>query len=893
MSDMDNQHLVNNVGRLTPIDLEDELKKSFISYAMAVIVTRALPDVRDGLKPVHRRILYSMMELGVTPDKPYRKSARIVGDCLGKYHPHGDSSVYDAMVRLAQDFSIRYTLVDGQGNFGSVDGDGAAAMRYTEARLTKLAMEMVSDIEKETVDFYPNFDETLMQPAVLPSRFPNLLVNGSNGIAVGMATNIPPHNLGEVVDGVVYMLDHPDCTTEDLMGFIKGPDFPTGGIILGKAGIHEAYATGRGRIITRARTEIEEMAGGRQRIVVTEIPYMVNKARLVEKMAELVHDKRLEGVSDIRDESDREGMRIVVELKRDVNAHVVLNTLYKHTQMQETFGVNMLALVDGEPKILSLRQCVHHYIDHQIDVITRRTRYDLDKARARAHILEGLLIALDNIDAVIHLIRSSRTDAQAKEGLMEQFGLSEKQAVAILDMRMRRLTGLEREKLEAEYAQLEKQIEYFTQVLANESMVRGIIKDEILALRAKYADPRRTQISQVDGEIDMLDLIQEEDMVVTLTHRGYVKRLPKDTYRAQRRGGKGIMGAAAREEDFVEHLLVGSTHDWLLIFTNRGRVHRLRCYQIPEAGRQARGLNIVNLLQLDPGEHVQAVVPLQELTSPDDGRYLIMATRGGVIKRTPLSEFINLKNVGLRAIRLGEGDELISAQLTDGQGDVILATRQGQSIRFAIEEVRPMHRDATGVMGIRLRGDDQAVDMDLVEEGKELLAITERGYGKRTPFDRYRTQNRGGMGMRAISLSDKTGALVALKVVSDDNDLMMISSDGTIIRIPALGVPTLGRDTQGVRIMRLREGDTLMSISATEHEEESDLPELETEGGVTAEGSGDSSTAADGERQPASPAQEADAAPTTGAMPGATTPADEAKLQELLRRAEDDQQPED
>ncbi len=827
MSDMDNQHLVNNVGRLTPIDLEDELKKSFISYAMAVIVTRALPDVRDGLKPVHRRILYSMMELGVTPDKPYRKSARIVGDCLGKYHPHGDSSVYDAMVRLAQDFSIRYTLVDGQGNFGSVDGDGAAAMRYTEARLTKLAMEMVSDIEKETVDFYPNFDETLMQPAVLPSRFPNLLVNGSNGIAVGMATNIPPHNLGEVVDGVVYMLDHPDCTTEDLMGFIKGPDFPTGGIILGKAGIHEAYATGRGRIITRARTEIEEMAGGRQRIVVTEIPYMVNKARLVEKMAELVHDKRLEGVSDIRDESDREGMRIVVELKRDVNAHVVLNTLYKHTQMQETFGVNMLALVDGEPKILSLRQCVHHYIDHQIDVITRRTRYDLDKARARAHILEGLLIALDNIDAVIHLIRSSRTDAQAKEGLMERFGLSEKQAVAILDMRMRRLTGLEREKLEAEYAQLEKQIEYFTQVLANESMVRGIIKDEILALRAKYADPRRTQISQVDGEIDMLDLIQEEDMVVTLTHRGYVKRLPKDTYRAQRRGGKGIMGAAAREEDFVEQMYVTSTHDPLMFFTNRGRAYQMNCYEIPEAGRTARGTAIVNLLQLDGGERVNTMLPIPE--EKVEGHYLVMVTRNGIIKRTALNEFTNMRRTGLIALILKEDDDLIAVRLTDGHREIFVGTRQGMSIRFSEEDVRCMGRAATGVKAIELAPGDAVVDAAVLEEDAQVLSITENGYGKRTQIDEYRVQSRGGKGVKAMNLTDKTGPLARQLLVHEEEDVLILTDDGIIIRTPVSSISVLGRATQGVRVMRVAQEAKVVCVARAEAEEDLPGDELDAE----------------------------------------------------------------
>ncbi|MGN1005392.1 MAG: DNA gyrase subunit A, partial [Aristaeellaceae bacterium] len=598
-----------NIGTLLPLDVEEELKKSFISYAMAVIVTRALPDVRDGLKPVHRRILYSMSELGYTPDKPYRKSARIVGDVLGKYHPHGDSSVYDAMVRLAQDFSIRYMLVDGQGNFGSVDGDGAAAMRYTEARMSKLSLEMVRDIDKETVDFYPNFDETLMQPAVMPSRYPNLLVNGSSGIAVGMATNIPPHNLGEVVDAVVYMIDHPDCSVDDLMQFVKGPDFPTGGVILGKRGIYDAYHEGRGRIIVRAKSEIEDMGGNRQRIVVTEIPYMVNKARLIEKIAELVHEKTVDGISDIRDESDRDGMRIVIDLKRDVNANIVLNYLYKHTQLQDTFGAIMLALVDGEPKILSLRQIIHHYIEHQEDVIRRRTQYDLNKAEARSHILEGLIIALDNIDEVVRMIRASRTAQEAKTGLMERFGLSDRQAQAILDMRLQRLTGLERDKIEAEYAELQKQIAYFRAVLADEQLVLGIIRDEILEIRDKFADERRTEISALDGEIDMLDLIEEEDMVVTMTHYGYVKRLPKTTYRAQRRGGKGVIATTTREEDFVEQMYVTSTHDPILFFTNKGRVYQMNCYEIPEAGRTARGTAIVNLLQLSPGEKVTTMLP--------------------------------------------------------------------------------------------------------------------------------------------------------------------------------------------------------------------------------------------------------------------------------------------
>ncbi|MGX8706579.1 MAG: DNA gyrase subunit A, partial [bacterium] len=649
----------------------------FISYAMAVIVTRALPDVRDGLKPVHRRILYSMNEMGLTPDKPFRKSARIVGDVLGKYHPHGDSSVYDAMVRLAQDFSTRALLIEGQGNFGSVDGDGAAAMRYTEARMSKLTLELVRDIEKETVDFYPNFDETLNQPAVLPSRFPNLLVNGSSGIAVGMATNIPPHNLGEVIDGVVCMIDNPDCTTDDLMQHIKGPDFPTGGVILGRRGIYDAYHEGRGRIIVRAKSEIEAMPQNRQRIVVTEIPYMVNKAKLIEKIAEMVHDKSIEGISDIRDESDREGMRIVIELKRDVNANVILNTLYKHTQLQETFGAIMLALVDGEPKILSLHQIIRHYLDHQEDVIRRRTQYDLNKAEARSHILEGLLIALDNIDEVISLIRASRTTQDAKDGLMQRFGLSEKQAQAILDMRLQRLTGLERDKLESEYAELQKLIAYYKAVLADEGMVLGIIKDEILEIKRKYADPRRTEISMLDGEIDMLDLIQQEDTVVTLTHYGYVKRLPKTTYRAQKRGGKGIVGATTREEDFVEQMYVVSTHDPLMFFTNRGRVYQLNCYQIPEAGRTARGTAIVNLLQLDAGEKVSAMLPVPE--EKVAGHYLIMATRKGIIKRTELSEFTNLRKTGLIALVLREDDELIRVALTDGSYELLLGTRDGMA----------------------------------------------------------------------------------------------------------------------------------------------------------------------------------------------------------------------
>ena len=817
-----------NIGTLLPLDVEEELKKSFISYAMAVIVTRALPDVRDGLKPVHRRILYSMSELGYTPDKPYRKSARIVGDVLGKYHPHGDSSVYDAMVRLAQDFSIRYMLVDGQGNFGSVDGDGAAAMRYTEARMSRLSLELVRDIDKETVDFYPNFDETLMQPSVMPSRYPNLLVNGSSGIAVGMATNIPPHNLGEVVDAVVYMIDHPDCSVDDLMQFVKGPDFPTGGVILGKRGIYDAYHEGRGRIIVRAKSEIEDMGGNRQRIVVTEIPYMVNKARLIETIAELVHEKTVDGISDIRDESDRDGMRIVIDLKRDVNANIVLNYLYKHTQLQDTFGAIMLALVDGEPKILSLRQIIHHYIEHQEDVIRRRTQYDLNKAEARSHILEGLIIALDNIDEVVRMIRASRTAQEAKTGLMERFGLSDRQAQAILDMRLQRLTGLERDKIEAEYAELQKQIAYFRAVLADEQLVLGIIRDEILEIRDKFADERRTEISALDGEIDMLDLIEEEDMVVTMTHYGYVKRLPKTTYRAQRRGGKGVIATTTREEDFVEQMYVTSTHDPILFFTNKGRVYQMNCYEIPEAGRTARGTAIVNLLQLSPGEKVTTMLPFPAEKS--EGTYLVMATRKGTIKRTELSEFMNLRRAGLIAIVLRDDDELIGVRRTEGDSDILVGTRDGMSIRFHESDMRPMGRSAMGVRSIDLDEGDEVIDVAFVEEGAQVLSITENGYGKRTDIDEYRLQQRGGKGIKAMNLTEKTGNLAAQLLVHDDEDLLLITSDGTVIRTPVNSISVLGRNTQGVRLMRVGEDSKVVCVARAEPE-----PEEEPDNDVEAE----------------------------------------------------------
>ena len=819
----------NNRGHLMPRDLEDELKQSFIAYAMAVIVTRALPDVRDGLKPVHRRILYAMNELSMTPDKPFRKSARIVGEVLGKYHPHGDSAVYDAMVRLAQDFSTRYMLVEGQGNFGSVDGDGAAAMRYTEARMSKLTMEMVRDLDKQTVDFYPNFDETLMQPEVMPSRFPNLLVNGSAGIAVGMATNIPPHNLGETIDACVYMLDHPNASTEQLMQFIKGPDFPTGGIIMGKAGIHEAYATGRGKIVTRARSEIEPMPQGKSRIVVSEIPYMVNKARLIEKIAELVHEKRVEGITDIRDESDRKGMRIVIEVRRDVNANVVLNQLYKHTQLQESFGVNMLALVNGEPKILSLRQVIHYYLEHQKDVVTRRTRFDLDKAQQRAHILAGLLTALDHIDAVITLIRSSRTVQEARDGLMSQFGLSERQAQAILDMRFQRLTGMERDKLQAEYDELNRQIAYLNTVLSDEGILIGIIKSEMQEIRTRYADERRTEITSLPDEIDMLDVIQEENTVVTLTHFGYLKRTAVSSYHAQKRGGKGIMGAGTRDDDFMTGMYVTTTHDTLMFFTNRGRVYQLKCYEIPEAGRQARGTAVVNLLQLEGGEKVTAMLPLPK-DADLDGKFLIMATRRGVIKRTPVDEFSNLRKSGLIAITPREDDELIGVALTDGSRELMLGTRLGMAIRFSESDARAMGRTAQGVKAIELDGEDEVVDMSVIEGDQTVLSISEYGYGKRTPLDEYRAQTRGGKGIKAMNLTPKTGRLAGQLLVHPGEDILMITDDGQMIRTPADEISELGRNTQGVRLMKVADECHIVCVARAEAEPE----EVEAEAEATA-----------------------------------------------------------
>ena len=796
--------------RIKPLDIEEEMKKSFIAYAMAVIINRALPDVRDGLKPVHRRILYSMDEQGFTADKPFHKSARIVGDVLGKYHPHGDSSVYDAMVRLAQDFNTRYMLVEGQGNFGSIDGDSAAAMRYTEARLSKLSAEMMADIGKNTVDFMPNFDETLMQPTVLPCRYPNLLVNGSGGIAVGMATNIPPHNLGEVIDAYVAMIDNPDISIEELMAYIPGPDFPTGGLIMGAGGIRQAYRTGRGKVVVRARAEVEPMAGGKSRIVITEIPYQVNKARLVEKIADLIHEKRVDGIQDLRDESDRRGIRVVIDLKKDVNGSVVLNQLYKHTQLQDTFGVIMIALVDGEPKVLNLKEMLYHYLRFQEQVVTRRTQYDLERAKERLHILEGLLIALANIDEVVDIIKTSPTTQAAKERLCSRFGLSDKQAQAILDMRLARLTGLEQEKIQAEHDELSKLVAYYESILADETKLLGIIKEEILEVRRKYADPRRTEITQVTEDIDLDDVIQEEDMVVTMTHFGYVKRLAADTYRAQNRGGRGVLGQATREEDFVEHLFAANTHDFIMFFTNRGRAFKVKCYTIPEAGRSAKGTAIVNLLQLQAGEKVTAIFPV---TAQAQGEYLVLATRQGVIKKTPLSDFDNIRKGGLIALNLREEDELIGVMLSTGQDEFLVGTQNGMCIRFHEDDVRPMGRTATGVRSILLDEGDQVVDVEKVIPGQTVLSITERGMGKRTDEAEYRCQRRGGRGVIAMNLTEKTGRLVCMRMVQGDEDVMMIRDDGTVMRMPVEQIRVISRNTQGVKLMQVPEGARVASVA--------------------------------------------------------------------------------
>ncbi len=796
--------------KVIPINIEDEMKKSYIDYSMSVIIGRALPDVRDGLKPVHRRILYSMIELGVTPDKAHRKSARIVGDVLGKYHPHGDTAVYDAMVRLAQDFSMRYQLVDGHGNFGSVDGDGAAAMRYTEARLTKISMEMLKDINKNTVNYTSNFDDSLKEPTVLPSKFPNLLVNGSNGIAVGMATNIPPHNLREVIDGVITLIDNQDANVEDLINVIKGPDFPTGALIMGTDGIKSAYRTGRGKVKVRAKASIEELNKGKQQIIVTEIPYQVNKAKLIEKIADLVRDKKVEGISDLRDESDRNGMRIVIELKRDANANVIMNKLYKHTQMEDTFGIIMLAIVNGEPKVLNLHEVLTHYLNHQKEIITRRTQFDLNKAEDRAHILEGLKIAIDNLDEVIKLIRGSQNAPIAKTGLMERFDLSEKQAQAILDMRLQKLTGLEIEKVEEEYGELIKLINHLKEILANERLLLNIIKEELLEIKEKYGDNRKTEITFAAGEISIEDLINKEDMAITLTHFGYIKRLPVDTYKSQKRGGKGVAGLTTREEDFVENMIISSTHDYLLFFTNFGRVYKLNVYEIPEARRQAKGTAIVNLIPLSPNEQIAATIPVGREWSH---KYLVLATKKGIVKKTKLSQFENTRKSGLIAINIREDDELIRVRLTDEDEDILLVTSKGMSIRFKESDVRDMGRSAMGVKGINLAKDDHVVSMEIAEDNMDLLVVSQKGLGKRTDLKEYRLQTRGGKGIKTYNATKKTGSLVGAKIVDTDDEILLINNNGTVIRLSVSNISKLGRNTRGVTLMRTEEEQSIVSIA--------------------------------------------------------------------------------
>ena len=808
----------NNEENIIQRDIEKEMRTAYIDYAMSVIVARALPDVRDGLKPVHRRILYTMHEDGFTPDKPYRKCATTVGDVLGRYHPHGDSSVYDALVRMAQDFSLRYTLVDGHGNFGSIDGDPPAAYRYTEARMSKIAQLMLTDIEKNTVNFMPNYDDRLQEPTVLPAQIPALLVNGSSGIAVGMATNIPPHNLTEVINGIIKIIEEDNVTDEELMAIIKGPDFPTGATILGREGIKQAYTTGRGKITLRAEAEIEEMSGGKQRIVVTSLPYQVNKARLIENIANLAKEKKIEGISAIRDESDREEkVRIVVELKRDANANVILNLLYKNTQMQDTFGIIMLALVNGEPKILTLRECLDHYIEHRRHVVLRRTQFDLEKAEARAHILEGLKIALDNIDEVINIIRNAYDDA--KEKLMARFGLSEIQAQAILDMRLKTLSGLQREKIEEEYNELMKLIAYLKEVLSSETLVYNIIKEELLQVKEKYGDERKTKIVAAEGEFEIEDLIKEEQTVIALTHFGYIKRMPIDTYRSQKRGGKGITGIATREEDFVKEIFTASTHDTILFFSNKGKLYRLRGYEIPEAGRIAKGTAIVNLLRLDPGEKISAIIPIQNFA---EGKYLLFATKNGIIKKTALSEYNSARKTGLLSITLKENDELIGVRLTDGEDNVVLVTKEGMSITFSEKDVRPMGRVSQGVIGIRLDEEDSVIGMESIIAGSKetLLAITENGFGKRTELDEYRVQTRGGKGVITYKVTPKTGNIVGIRIVREDDDVMLITDTGTIIRINVKEISVLGRSTQGVTLMRTNEGKVVSIEKITDKEEE-------------------------------------------------------------------------
>ena len=817
---------MNSEEKILPVDIKNEMKKCYIDYAMSVIAGRALPDVRDGLKPVHRRILYSMHELGLYPEKGYRKCARIVGDVLGKYHPHGDTAVYDALVRLAQDFSIRYTLVDGHGNFGSVDGDGAAAMRYTEAKMNKITTQMLRDINKNTVDFIPNFDGEEKEPTVLPSRFPNLLVNGSSGIAVGMATNIPPHNLNEVIDGVIMLIDNQETTISELMTKVKGPDFPTGGIILGKGGIRSAYETGRGKVLVRSKAEIEE-ENGRHKIIVTEIPYMVNKANLIENIANLVKDKKLDGISDLRDESDRDGMRIVIELKRDANPNIVLNRLYKHTKMQDTFGIIMLVLVDGQPKVLNLKQILVHYLEHQKEVVTRRTQFDLDKALARAHILEGLRIALDHIDQVIALIRGSKTAAEAKEGLMKTFGLSEKQSQAILDMKLQRLTGLEREKIEEEYNEIMETITYLRSILESEEILLNIIKDELIEIKTKYGDERKTAIEKNPDIFDEEDLIDDEDVVITLTHAGYIKRLPVDTYNAQRRGGRGIQGAITKEDDFVENILTTPILNNILFFTNRGRVYKLKAYEVPEAGRTAKGTNVVNLLPIENGETIQAIMTIKTF---EEDNFLIMGTKQGIVKKTSLSQYAAIRRNGLNAINLREDDELIGVSITTGDSEMIFVTRGGYSIRFSEKDVRQMGRVSTGVRAIRLRENDIAVSMVVVKEDEELLVISEKGFGKRTDMSQYTLQHRGGKGIITYKITEKTGNVVGARVVREEDELMLINSDGIIIRLNVSDISTTSRNTMGVTLMKTGEDINIVAIAKINYTEPTEVQmEIETE----------------------------------------------------------------
>lgn len=821
----ENETMLTVAHNLRNVKIEDEMKNCYIDYAMSVIIGRALPDVRDGLKPVHRRILYAMHQMGMTPDKPFRKSARIVGEVLGKYHPHGDSSVYDAMVRMAQDFSTRYMTVNGQGNFGSVDGDGAAAMRYTEARMSRISLEMLRDINKETVDFMDNFDGSEQEPVVLPSRFPHLLVNGSQGIAVGMATNIPPHNIGEVIDGIIAYIDDPDISVDDLMTHIKGPDFPTAGVILGKSGIREAYETGRGRIKIRSKVAVKDMTKGKKQIVISEIPYMVNKAKLIQKIAELVKDKRVEGITDIRDETDlKHGIRIVVELKRDTNATIVLNQLYKHTQLQDTYGVIMLALVDGQPKVLSLKQILREYVAHQKEIIVRRTKFDLKKAEARAHILEGYRIALDNIDEVIQIIRESRDAKIAKTHLMDRFALTDIQAQAILDMRLQRLTGLEREKIEAEYAELMQKIAEYKAILADEKLVLGIIKDELTEIKDKYGDDRRTSFDIDVEDFDVEDLIKEEEVVVTMTHVGYVKRIAADTYRAQNRGGKGISALSTRENDFIEHIFTTSTHDDLLFFTNKGKYYRLKAYEIPVGGRTSRGTAIVNILQLDPDESITTMIQVKTFEAD---KYFVMATRHGLIKKTAMTDYESSRKNGINGINLRDGDELIKVQISDDTEDVVMGTHLGYAIRFKVRDVNVTGRMSMGVRGIGLRADDHVVGMDLLTADNNVLCVAEKGYGKRTSADQYRVQKRGGKGIQTYKCTKKTGNLVGFSVLEDGGEIMMINNDGIVIKLKGDDISQIGRSTQGVRLMKLKGDERIATICKVQNEEPLDDVDIE------------------------------------------------------------------